>query len=239
MSLLAAIARNTWVPLARARAATLCSKAATPSHHALVDFGAASPSFPRDTVLVWPEFLSVAEEKALLDELQPRLDAKGDFEQAHMDKVIEGYRELEVKPSQWDASGAGADVIARAEEAMRGAAEPGGHWGALLPEVHVLELAAEGQIDAHVENTSFLGDALGGISLVSECVMRLREGDGYQNVGESTVDLLLPPRSLYVLFGKARYDYTHQITDDAQSWRGEAIPRARRVSLILRTVDPW
>ena len=35
----------------------------------------------------------------------------------------------------------------------------------------MLELAAEGQIDAHVENTTFLGDALGGLSLLSTCVM--------------------------------------------------------------------
>jgi len=225
-------ARQTWRSAALHRSVAVSAE--------LIDFSKADDGFPRGTVAVLPEFITAAEEASLIAELEPRLHARP-VEETHADKVITGYRELEVKPGGWEGGGGsvGAAVVARAEAAMQALAAPAGHWGMRLPEVHVLELAADGEIDPHVENTSFLGDALGGISLVSSCVMRLQEGDGHENVGASTVDLLLPPRSLYVMFGDARYKYTHEIRHESQLWAGERVPRERRISLILRTIDPW
>ena len=208
-----------------------------------VDCSLADASFPRDSVAVLPEFITEAEESALLAELEPRLAARP-IEENHMDQVITGYREIEVGGGRngWadeSVGSVGAAIVARAETAMRELATPGGHWGMRLPEVHVLELEAEGEIDPHVENTTYLGDTLGGISLLSSCVMRLQEGDGHENVGDSIVDLLLPPRSLYVMFGDARYKYTHEIKHTSQVWAGKPVQRDRRISLILRTLDPW
>jgi alkylated DNA repair protein alkB homolog 7 len=48
------------------------------------------------------------------------------------------------------------------------------------------------------------------------------------------VDLLLEPRSLYVLRGEARYKYTHQILPESVPFAGRPVQRDRRISLIFR-----
>jgi len=48
-------------------------------------------------------------------------------------------------------------------------------------------------------------------------------------------DLLLPRRSLYRLSGIARFEFTHQILANSESFfRGEPVLKGRRISIICR-----
>jgi hypothetical protein len=49
------------------------------------------------------------------------------------------------------------------------------------------------------------------------------------------VDLLLPPRSLYVLSGDSRYYYTHELLPAGSSFgANNIVTRGRRLSIIFR-----
>ena len=51
----------------------------------------------------------------------------------------------------------------------------------------------------------------------------------------SIVNVLLPPRSLYIMSGAARHEYRHAILGGAShSWRGIPFAKGRRISLIFR-----
>ncbi|PNJ18450.1 ALKBH7 isoform 2 [Pongo abelii] len=51
------------------------------------------------------------------------------------------------------------------------------------------------------------------------------------------LELLLEPGSLYILRGSARYDFSHEILRDEESFFGERrIPRGRRISVICRSL---
>ena len=58
--------------------------------------------------------------------------------------------------------------------------------------------------------------------------------DGSQD--ESVVSMLLEPRSLYMMRGAARYDYTHEIHGGSETWPvdGREVHRGRRISLMFR-----
>jgi alkylated DNA repair protein alkB homolog 7 len=99
---------------------------------------------------------------------------------------------------------------------------------------HAIDLKQDGQLTAHVDSIKFSGTMVAGLSLLSSSIMRLRFND------DGFVDLLLPPRSLYVLTGTCRYEYTHELlpcgsrftrVDDGTEHR---IQREQRVSIIFR-----
>ena len=97
-----------------------------------------------------------------------------------------------------------------------------------MPAVHVLDLAADGFIKPHVDSVKFCGSTIAGISLLSDCVMRLKGPD-------LQLDAFLPRRSLYVMRDEARYDYTHEILKEDESVvDGRRVLRSRRISLICR-----
>ena len=100
-----------------------------------------------------------------------------------------------------------------------------------LPHIHVLDLAADGEIKPHVDSVKFCGDVIGGLSLLSSSVMRLK----HEKRPELLVDVLLERRSLYVMQDVARYDFSHAVLGRNQSKFGDQdIPRDRRISLIFR-----
>jgi hypothetical protein len=61
--------------------------------------------------------------------------------------------------------------------------------------VHVLDLHADGAILPHLDSLEFVGSYIAGLSLCSAAIMRLTHVDD----SSARIDLLLPPRSLYVL----------------------------------------
>jgi len=128
---------------------------------------------------------------------------------------------------------------------------------------HGIDLKKEGQLTAHVDSVRYSGLIVAGLSLLSSSIMRLRPAAEYNNNDDGTagkqhlyepkaseaqddrhVDLYLPPRSLYVLSGVSRYEYTHELLPDGSAFEmlssaggaadTIAVPRDRRISVIFR-----
>lgn len=77
----------------------------------------------------------------------------------------------------------------------------------------------------------FCGDTIAGLSLLTDSVMRLV----HDKDKELIADVFLKRRSLYVMKGTARYDYTHEILSNEHSkFGGKDVPKDRRISVICR-----
>ncbi|ERE72805.1 putative ATP-dependent Clp protease proteolytic subunit [Cricetulus griseus] len=138
-------------------------------------------------------------------------------------QAIHGFRETE--KSRWsDASQA---ILQRVQAAAFGPDQT------LLPLVHVLDLEPRGYIKPHVDSVKFCGSTIAGLSLLSPSVMKLV----HTQEPEQWLELLLEPGSLYILRGSARYDFSHEILRDEESFFGEhRVPRGRRISVICRSL---
>lgn len=85
-------------------------------------------------------------------------------------------------------------------------------------------------ISAHIDCVPCFGDTIASLSLGSGATMQFTKGNEKQ-------EIYLEPRSLIVLSGPARYDWTHAIpVRKSDSVDGFKIERSRRVSLTFRTV---
>ncbi|MCB9994860.1 MAG: alpha-ketoglutarate-dependent dioxygenase AlkB [Rhodospirillales bacterium] len=85
-------------------------------------------------------------------------------------------------------------------------------------------------ISAHVDCVPCFGDTIASLSLGSGAVMQFTNG-------QEKHDLYLEPRSLIILSGPARYEWTHAIpTRKSDVVDGLKIERGRRISLTFRTV---
>jgi alkylated DNA repair dioxygenase AlkB/SAM-dependent methyltransferase len=89
-------------------------------------------------------------------------------------------------------------------------------------------------IGSHVDTPSAFGDGLISISLNGGIVMEFRKVGGE---GEGSKKLVyLPPRSLLLMSGPARYEWEHMIvTRTTDTHNGIVIPRSLRISLTMRT----
>ena len=83
-----------------------------------------------------------------------------------------------------------------------------------------------------MDSVKFSGGFVAGVSLLSAAIMTLERADAGAARAADTVRLLLPPRSLYVLSGAARFEFTHRI--GGGTFRGAPVERGRRISLIFR-----
>ena len=142
---------------------------------------------------------------------------------------------------------------------------------------HGIDLKKDGKLTAHVDSVRYSGLIVAGLSLLSSSIMRLRpaaeystDATGDDDVTEKSkqqsqqhlyepkpteapddghIDLYLPPRSLYVLSGLSRYEYTHELLDDGSVFElqsGDAVAagaddenvirvaRDRRICIIFR-----
>jgi alkylated DNA repair dioxygenase AlkB len=85
-------------------------------------------------------------------------------------------------------------------------------------------------ISAHKDYSPF--DEVASLSLLSGCLMEFAKTSR-----RSVESIWLEPRSLIVLIGEARHEWTHAIRPRRSDWvAGEKIPRQRRLSLTLRTI---
>lgn len=173
-------------------------------------------------VEVRPGFITEEEEAALLKELEPGLKRKR-YEFDHWDNAIHGYRETE--RVTWGP--ACAEVLNRVRSVAFPPDSP------LLGPVHVLDLDKKGYIKPHIDSVKFCGSTIAGLSLLSDSVMRLAKED----CPEEWLELMLPQYSLYIMRDEARYQFTHEILKDEESvFRGERVPRGRRISVICRNL---
>mmetsp|Transcript_29606 Transcript_29606/g.41660 ORF Transcript_29606/g.41660 Transcript_29606/m.41660 type:complete len:262 (+) Transcript_29606:115-900(+) len=181
-----------------------------------------SPNPHEKLLEIFPEYISQQEHDSLVSELEPILKKKK-FQSSHWDKVITGFRELE--KANWTASNAA--IFQRIKDMF-----PDTAW---LYGVHVLDLAEEGYIGPHVDSVKFSGRYIIGLCLLSSSIMRLTHVRT-----KDKIDLLLRPRSLYVLRDELRYEYDHEIlpSQPAPTFKGEEIKKSRRISLMLRDQPP-
>ncbi len=99
------------------------------------------------------------------------------------------------------------------------------------PEQLIVNEYLPGQgISAHIDCVPCFGDAIAIISLGSSVMMQFDKGTERR-------EYYLKPRSLAVISGSARYDWTHAIpARQSDKVGGIKIPRKRRVSLTFRTM---
>ncbi|XP_013398088.1 alpha-ketoglutarate-dependent dioxygenase alkB homolog 7, mitochondrial isoform X1 [Lingula anatina] len=173
-----------------------------------------------EDVSIFENFLSEKEELSLLSEVEPRLKMMK-YEFDHWDSVIYGYRETDKK----DWNKANTEIINRVRELAFPPDVP------QLTYVHLLDLSRSGYINPHIDSVRFCGPTIAGMNLLSSCVMKLvheKEKDKWAKV-------LLKERSIYVLRGKARYDFTHEILPQKLStFKGRNVHRERRIAIICR-----
>jgi alkylated DNA repair dioxygenase AlkB len=85
-------------------------------------------------------------------------------------------------------------------------------------------------ISPHVDCVPCFGETIVSVSLGSFCLMAMSHGD-------SKVDVPLEPGGLLIMRGEARYQWRHAIAArKSDVYRGQRVPRGRRVSLTFRTV---
>lgn len=98
-----------------------------------------------------------------------------------------------------------------------------------VPDMLIVNEYVPGQgISAHVDCVQCFSGTICSLSLGSQCVMSFSER------GQGRIEsLLLPPGSLLVLSGDARYRWTHAIPARKSDGKTQ---RTRRISLTFRTV---
>uniref|UniRef100_T1J1L3 Fe2OG dioxygenase domain-containing protein n=1 Tax=Strigamia maritima TaxID=126957 RepID=T1J1L3_STRMM len=171
-------------------------------------------------MLIFQDFISKEEENTLLMELEPYLKRMR-YEFDHWDNAIHGYRETE--KTNWNEEN--KNIIRR----IKKLAFP--EDTTTLQHIHVLDITKDGYIKPHIDSVRFCGNIITGISLLSTSVMRLI----HEKNPEFKVDVLLPQRSLYIMKNLVRFEYTHQVLADKDSFhRGNHIPRERRISIMCR-----
>lgn len=167
------------------------------------------------------DFVTPVEEGNLVMEVEPHLNRQV-YEKDHWDDAIIGFRETERKT--WNPLN--LEVIQRLREA---AFDPKGTN--CLPYVHVLDLAEDGYIKPHIDSSRFCGDTVAVLSLLSDSILKFvhEKNDDHQ------VHCLLPKRSLYIIRGTSRYDYTHEILkNEESSFKGTTVHKDRRISIVCR-----
>jgi alkylated DNA repair dioxygenase AlkB len=105
-----------------------------------------------------------------------------------------------------------------------------GHFSRLPDQVIVNEYLPGQGISAHVDCCPCFGDVIASLSLLSPCVMQL------QHIRNGEVAALwLEPKSLLILSGPSRNDWTHAIpARRSDVMGGQKHLRGRRISLTFR-----
>ena len=163
------------------------------------------------------------------------------YEKGHWDAVIVNYKELELLDQTVSPE------ITRALDRIRTLLQsqhlpPSSSLATNWLPPHVIDLHAQGELNAHVDSVRFSGLTVSGLSLLSSCIMRLKpSSDAHDEWKQDQtmsmdghVDLLLPPRSLYCLSGPSRFRYSHELLLSGSLFRNQAIPRQHRLSIIFR-----
>ncbi|KAJ2081112.1 hypothetical protein H4R24_002583 [Coemansia sp. RSA 988] len=221
--------------------------------------------YNKNDIFLYPEFIDSEEHDLLVRSCNKKLRRlASNYEQGHFDKRIHNYRECTVsawlpnklgiaghiakatgryvdenpadlpdrapigKSSGWTSIGKHDGIIRHILERVWGMFPPQLAW---LPP-HVLDLHEDGEILPHIDNPEYSGFVVGGLCLLGSAVSTFKHASD----PSIRVDVLLPPRSLYFMTNRVRYQFTHEITaDPAQRvWGGQPVPKAHRISLMFR-----
>lgn len=171
------------------------------------------------------------------------------YEKGHWDSVIVKYKETELIDEPELLSPESKSVLEKVRQHLEECHlthKPHFTW---LP-CHAIDLHKDGELNAHVDSVRFSGDIVSGLSLLSPSIMRLLPDGGENGVSEEDgstsqdttkgyMDMYLPPGSLHVLSGPARYQYSHQLLPSGSVFDNGVDPpvsvlRDRRLSIIFR-----
>lgn len=215
----------------------------------LVDARKAPKSWQSSAAVVYRNVVTEEQASVISEEILGQRMRRRRYEKGHWDSVITDYREMELydihelveaMENEPDPNIQASDVqttIAKAFWKIRNhlqqnhATSTSTKW---LP-CHAIDLKQDGQLSAHVDSVRFSGHMVAGLSLLSPAIMRLKE----DQESDQFVDLCLPPRSLYVLTGVGRYEYSHELLPDGSTFcspPGDPIivSREQRLSIIFR-----
>lgn len=201
--------------------------------------------FLRDMILI-EDFVTETEEESLCAETQKSMKRMR-YQYDHWDDAIHGYREME--KTDWRPE----------NELLFQKVRNKAFVANVLPHVHILDLAADGIIKPHVDSSRYCGSTIAGLSLMTDCIMRLRRVDEKeyeqnkldQNTPDSPqpkhqsasaikkefdyfADVLLKRRSLYIMKDSARYKFSHEVLATNSLFKGNEIVKGRRISIICR-----
>lgn len=203
--------------------------------------------FMCDMTLV-ENFITETEEKSLIDELE-QVFKRMRYEYDHWDDAIHGYRETQ-RMNWYPDNRVIIDRVAK--HAFSNSA---------LAHVHILDLAKNGIIKPHVDSSRYCGNIIAGISLLTDCIMRLKRIDETkyyqgrqvqqqidQQIDQQSdkqndkqiieydyyADILLKRRSMYVMKDSARYNFTHEVLATGSVFNDAPIEKDRRISIVCR-----
>jgi alkylated DNA repair dioxygenase AlkB len=102
-----------------------------------------------------------------------------------------------------------------------------------VPDQVIVNEYLKGQgISSHIDCVPCFGEKVASLSLGSSCVMQFENSD--RSIRK---EIFLQPRSLIVLTGAARYEWSHAIpARKSDHFNGQKYMRKRRVSLTFRNV---
>lgn len=210
------------------------------------------PQLQQDAAALFffPEAVSEEEQRLLLDEVQPRLRRK-QYSGSHWDNVIVDYKVRTLPPLvltlsqsypfhivlqetellRWNNPACG-EIIERLKEQIRECLQLDQSVVFLPP--HVVDLSPQGYIQPHVDSVKFSGGFIAGLSLLSTRILRLVHVHD-----KKQAEVLVEPRSLYVLSHKLRYEYEHGILgpQDTPAYF-EPVQCEQRISVMLRDAHP-
>ncbi|XP_037527941.1 alpha-ketoglutarate-dependent dioxygenase alkB homolog 7, mitochondrial [Rhipicephalus sanguineus] len=172
------------------------------------------------SMTVYDDFVTPEEESTLFAEIEPQYKRLR-YESSHWDDAIHGYREIE--RTTWSPP---CEAILGRIRALAFTPEVN-----QIQHVHCLDLLEDGHIKPHVDSVRFCGDTIAGLSLLSSSIMKLV----HEKKPDKWVKIFLRRRSLYIMRGVARYDYTHEILANQHSvFRSTPVHKSRRISVICR-----
>ncbi|XP_037555478.1 alpha-ketoglutarate-dependent dioxygenase alkB homolog 7, mitochondrial-like [Dermacentor silvarum] len=172
------------------------------------------------SMAVYDDFVTPEEETTLIAEIEPQYKRLR-YESSHWDDAIHGYREIE--RNTWSPP---CEAILGRIRALAFTPEVN-----QIQHVHCLDLLEDGHIKPHVDSVRFCGDTIAGLSLLSSSIMKLV----HEKNPDKWVKILLRRRSLYIMRGTARYDYTHEILANQHSvFRSTPVHKSRRISVMCR-----
>ena len=201
---------------------SLLSRSISSSNRSLLDISNLNDLKVLEDVHVEADVISNFEHDQIVIDVERSLRRRR-YEQGHWDGVIESFREI----TKRDWTDTSRKVFKRLIESP--AVSRLNLNSEFLPP-HVLDLSKEGFIKPHIDSIIASGEMVAGLSLLSSAVMVLtRESE--------SIRILLPPRSFYVLSGRARFEFKHEILPGITTWNHDNstdVIRDRRISVILR-----
>mmetsp|Transcript_22905 Transcript_22905/g.23135 ORF Transcript_22905/g.23135 Transcript_22905/m.23135 type:complete len:317 (+) Transcript_22905:333-1283(+) len=207
------------------------SSSAVSSSKFLLSQTPSTSQIPENSLYITSNIITEHEEELLMHMLTPHLSKKR-YQGNHWDDVITKYKEYELQ--QKDYTPEIQSIFNRIQDHIKTVVRSP---LCFLPP-HVIDLHANGYIGPHIDSIKFSGGIVSGLSLLSTRIMRLSLSLPPSNsfplshlstnttpsssslsspsLSEtkslpSQIDILLPPRSLYILSNSCRYSYNHEI----------------------------